>query len=294
MLMNRSGTLRWFASTFLALWCVAANAQLTIEADVIYGRKDGMALTYDVLKPEDANGAAIIFMMSGGWYSSWSPPERVALQFADLLDAGFTVIPLYHGSAPRYKIPDAVNDVNLATIHIKGHAADYGVDPERIGVTGGSAGGHLALMVGLATEQVQASAVVDDQALDASLAAIVAYFPPVDFRQEETAAAGIVSEVSQDELYSRFPALIFDEALIPAVSPITHVDAADPPTLLIHGDADPLVHVSHSVAMSEALKSSNIESDFLVIEGGKHGFRGENSVIANQARLAWFEKYLTD
>jgi len=292
--MNRSGTLRWFASTFLALWCVAANAQLTIEADVIYGRKDGMALTYDVLKPEDANGAAIIFMMSGGWYSSWSPPERVALQFADLLDAGFTVIPLYHGSAPRYKIPDAVNDVNLATIHIKGHAADYGVDPERIGVTGGSAGGHLALMVGLATEQVQASAVVDDQALDASLAAIVAYFPPVDFRQEETAAAGIVSEVSQDELYSRFPALIFDEALIPAVSPITHVDAADPPTLLIHGDADPLVHVSHSVAMSEALKSSNIESDFLVIEGGKHGFRGENSVIANQARLAWFEKYLTD
>ena len=294
MLMNRSGTLRWFASTFLALWCVAANAQLTIEADVIYGRKDGMALTYDVLKPEDANGAAIIFMMSGGWYSSWSPPERVALQFADLLDAGFTVIPLYHGSAPRYKIPDAVNDVNLATIHIKGHAADYGVDPERIGVTGGSAGGHLALMVGLATEQVQASAVVDNQALDASLAAIVAYFPPVDFRQEETAAAGIVSEVSQDELYSRFPALIFDEALIPAVSPITHVDAADPPTLLIHGDADPLVHVSHSVAMSEALKSSNIESDFLVIEGGKHGFRGENSVIANQARLAWFEKYLTD
>ncbi len=294
MLLNRSGTLRWFASTFLALWCVAANAQLTIEADVIYGRKDGMALTYDVLKPEDANGAAIIFMMSGGWYSSWSPPERVALQFADLLDAGFTVIPLYHGSAPRYKIPDAVNDVNLATIHIKGHAADYGVDPERIGVTGGSAGGHLALMVGLATEQVQASASVDDQALDASLAAIVAYFPPVDFRQEETAAAGIVSEVSQDELYSRFPALIFDEALIPTVSPITHVDAADPPTLLIHGDADPLVHISHSVALSEALKSSNIESDFLVIEGGKHGFRGENSVIANQARLAWFEKYLTD
>jgi len=294
MLLNRSGALRWFASTFLALWCVAANAQLTIEADVIYGRKDGMALTYDVLKPEDANGAAIIFMMSGGWYSSWSPPERVALQFADLLDAGFTVIPLYHGSAPRYKIPDAVNDVNLATIHIKGHAADYGVDPERIGVTGGSAGGHLALMVGLATEQVQASASVDDQALDASLAAIVAYFPPVDFRQEETAAAGIVSEVSQDELYSRFPALIFDEALIPTVSPITHVDAADPPTLLIHGDADPLVHISHSVALSEALKSSNIESDFLVIEGGKHGFRGENSVIANQARLAWFEKYLTD
>ena len=292
MLLNQIRKLSWFACWPLYFWCVAASAQLTIEADVIYGRKDGMALTYDVLKPENANGAAVIFMMSGGWYSSWSPPERVALQFAELLDAGFTLIPLYHGSAPRYKIPDAVNDVNLATIHIKTNAAEFGVDPDRIGVTGGSAGGHLALMVGLAKEQVQATASAAEGELDASLAAIVAYFPPVDFREEETAAAGIISEVTQDELFSRFPALIFDEALIPSMSPITHVDPADPPTLLIHGDADPLVHISHSIAMSKKLKSNNIKSDFLVIEGGKHGFRGENSAIANQARLAWFQEHL--
>ncbi len=292
MLLNRSIPLRWFASVFLSLWCAAASAQLTIEADVIYGRKDGMALTYDVLKPENANGAAIIFMMSGGWYSSWSPPERVALQFADLLDAGFTVIPLYHGSAPRYKIPDAVNDVNMATVHIKSHAREYGVDPDRIGVTGGSAGGHLALMVGLAKEQVQASSAMGDEALDVSLAAIVAYFPPVDFRQEETAVSGIISEVSQDELYSRFPALTFEEELIPAMSPITHVDSMDPPTLLVHGDADPLVHISHSIVMSEKLYATGVESNFITIEDGKHGFSGENSSRANQARLEWFQKHL--
>ena len=87
------------------------------------------------------------------------------------------------------------------------------MDPDRIGVTGGSAGGHLALMVGLAKEQVQASSAMDDEALDVSLAAIVAYFPPVDFRQEETAVSGIISEVSQDELYSRFPALILKRSL---------------------------------------------------------------------------------
>jgi dipeptidyl aminopeptidase/acylaminoacyl peptidase len=116
----------------------------------------------------------------------------------------------------------------------------------------------------------------------------------VDFREEEATAAGIVNEVTQEELYSRFPALIFDEELIPAVSPIIYVDPTDPPTLLIHGDADPLVHISHSVAMSEELKSNNIESDFLVIEGGKHGFRRENSAIADSARLAWFEKHLLD
>ena len=251
-----------------------------------------MALTYDVLKPENANGAAVIFMMSGGWYSSWSPPERVARRFADLLGAGFTVIPLYHGSAPRYKIPDAVNDVNLATVHIKSHAREYGVDPDRIGVTGGSAGGHLALMVGLAKEQVQASSAMEDEELDASLAAIVAYFPPVDFRLEETAVSGIISEVSQDELFSRFPALTFEEGLIPAMSPITHVDSMDPPTLLIHGDADPLVHISHSIVMSEKFNATGVESDFVTIEGGKHGFSGENASRANQARLEWFQKHL--
>ena len=113
-----------------------------------------------------------------------------------------------------------MNDVNLATVHIKSHARKYGVDPDRIGVTGGSAGGHLALMVGLAKEQVQASSAMEDEELDASLAAIVA-IPPVDFRPEETAVSGIISEVSQDKLFSRFPALTFEEELIPAMSPIT-------------------------------------------------------------------------
>ncbi|MCG8413768.1 MAG: hypothetical protein MI746_06060, partial [Pseudomonadales bacterium] len=78
-----------------------------ITADVIYGHKDGMALVYDVISPEEANGAAVVFMVSGGWFSRWAPPENRARQFRDLLDAGFTVIPVHHGSAPRYHVPDA-------------------------------------------------------------------------------------------------------------------------------------------------------------------------------------------
>lgn len=285
-------------TTFLFIACLSgpqlASADPSYVSDVIYARKDGMALTYDIIRPENPNGAAVIFMMSGGWYSSWTPPSRMAESFSDMLNAGFTMIPVYHGSAPKYKIPDAVQDVSLATLHIKENADDYGIDVNRIGVTGGSAGGHLSLMVGLAKEQVAASSVANDGSMDASLAAIVAYFPPVDFRQSESEAAGIVNEVSMEELYSRFPALSFEEDLIPSVSPITFVDQNDPPTLLIHGDADPLVHVSNSVVMNKKLTENSVETDLIIIPGGKHGFGGDNSVRANQARLEWFKTHLLD
>jgi len=282
--------------TILLAGCLLATQMVSAEvkhiSDVIYGRKDGMALTYDVIQPENANGAAIIFMMSGGWYSSWTPPSRLTESFGDMLEAGFTMIPVYHGSAPKYKIPDAVKDVNLATLHIKENAEKYGINANRIGVAGGSAGGHLALMVGLASELVAASSSSDDESIDASLAAIVAYFPPVDLRQNESEALGIVNEVPMEELYSRFPALTFEEELIPSVSPITFVDRTDPPTLLIHGDADPLVHVSNSIVMNKKLIENDIETDLVIIPGGKHGFGGQNSVRADAARLEWFKTHL--
>ncbi|GIT63988.1 MAG: hypothetical protein Ct9H300mP22_3880 [Gammaproteobacteria bacterium] len=108
----------------------------------MYGHKDGMALVYDVITPEDANGAAVVFMVSGGWFSRWTPPENRAQQFAHYLDAGFTLIPVHHGSAPRYKVPDAYADVSRAIRHIKMNAEVHGIDPDKIGVTG-VVRGHL-------------------------------------------------------------------------------------------------------------------------------------------------------
>lgn len=269
-------------------------SNVDIKADVVYGHKDGMALVYDVLQPTNANGAAIIFMMSGGWYSSWAPPENRARQFSGMLDAGFTMIPVYHGSAPRYHIPDAYSDVSRAVRHIKINAESYGIDPDRIGVTGGSAGGHLSLMIGLDSDQGLSDDPDEVMQSGNSVAAVVAYFPPVDFREEDSATEGIVTRVSQEELLARFPALDFDTDLIDSVSPILFADVGDPPTLLIHGDADPLVDITHSFAMQAEFESQQVESELIVIPDGKHGFGGENAIRANNARLAWFQKYLLD
>ena len=254
-------------------------AELGIKSDVIYGHKDGMALVYSVLQPENANGAAIVFMVSGGWFSRWSPPQRYAAQFDDMLDAGFTVIPVHHGSAPRYRVPEAYADVSRAIRHIKLHAQQHGIDPDRIGVTGGSAGGHLSLMLGMDSD-----AGIDgdrDEVMRNSnaVASIVAYFPPVDLR-----------EITGPN--DRFPALDFEQSKAAAISPILHADPSDPPTLLIHGDADTLVDISNSIDMQAEFEKHHITSEFITISGAGHRFRGDDATRAAALRLDWFKKYL--
>ena len=270
------------------------SAEVTFKSDVVYGHKDGMALVYDVLTPETANGAAIVFMMSAGYYSSWAPPETRARQFKDMLDAGFTLIPVYHGSAPRYLVPDAYSDVSRAVRHIKLNASSYGIDANRIGVAGESAGGHLSLMLGLDSDQGKLDVSDEVMQVDNSVAAVVAYFPPVVFREIESLPVGIVNNVPEEELLSRFPALDYDPELAPTLSPILFVDAGDPPTLLIHGDQDPLVDVTHSYAIKAEFDKEGVESELIVIPGGKHGFGGEDATRAKKARLEWFEKFLLD
>jgi len=265
--------------TIALLFTSPSFAELGIKSDVIYGHKDGMALVYSVLQPENANGAAIVFMVSGGWFSRWSPPQRYAAQFDDMLDAGFTVIPVHHGSAPRYRVPEAYADVSRAIRHIKLHAQQHGIDPDRIGVTGGSAGGHLSLMLGLDSD-----AGVDgdrDEVMRNSnaVAAIVAYFPPVDLR-----------EITGPN--DRFPALDFEQGKAAAISPILHADPSDPPTLLIHGDADTLVDISNSIDMQAEFEKHHITSEFITISGAGHGFRGDDATRAAVLRLDWFKKYL--
>ena len=89
--------------TAVFLSATAHAAEVEIIPDVVYGHKDGLAMTFDVIKPKiNANGAAILFMVSGGWVSTWVPPAQIATRYQELLDKGFTVIAVRHGSSPKY------------------------------------------------------------------------------------------------------------------------------------------------------------------------------------------------
>ena len=266
----------------LAAVCVTqsrafAQVEVAITPDVVYGHKDGMALTFDVFKPkEKAKGIGVLFMVSGGWVSAWSEPKKLQPMFQPLLEGGYTVFAVRHGSSPRYVIPEIVVDVRSALKFIHSHAADYQVDPAKLGVFGFSAGGHLSLVLGTMTN--------DKKASDAPhVAAVVAVFPPTD----------LGPYVALDSpLREQFPALKFDPAKANDYSPLMHVTADDAPTLLVHGDKDELVPIWHSQKIEAALAEAKVPAELITIEGAAHGFNAEGNKRLVKGMVDWFDKYL--
>jgi acetyl esterase/lipase len=253
---------------------------LTITRDVIYGHHDGMANVYDVIKPKNANGSAVLYMVSGGWVSRWAAPESRVAQFRPLLDMGITVIPIHHGSSPRFKVPEATADVKRALRHVSLNAKAYGIDAKRLGVFGGSAGGHLSLMLGLNGDDGDPAATDPVLRGPARIKAVVAYYPPVDLRRMTGPS-------------DRFPALDFPNDQAAAISPILFVDAKDPPTLIVHGDADTLVPIASGQSIFDALKAAKVKTEMVVIKGGEHGFPNEaHRAEANKRMAEWFKANL--
>ena len=251
----------------------------TYVRDVIYGHRDGMALTYDVFKPKQPNGALVVNMVSAGWRSSWGPPEERQARYQWLIDKGFTVVALHHASAPRYNVVDAAFDVQRGIEHVKVHAADYGADPRRIGVWGASAGGHLSLVAGLMGDPKEPD--------ETRIRAVVAYFPPTDL---DVLLLG----------RARQGAIDFPEEERGAVSPIRYVDARDPPVLLITGDADRGVPMMQSQRLKEELDRVGVEAKVIAFPGADHDFYVKDdpaktdayALEAMNAMVAWFEQRL--
>ncbi len=272
------------------VFSVSVCAEVRITADVVYGHKDGMALTYDVLTPENPNGAGVLSMISGAWYSVWRAPRQRIGSMQPLLNAGYTVFAVHHGSAPRFNVVEAVSDVRAAARHIVEHAVEYQVDANRLGVTGASAGGHLSLMLALNPEGKDEVPTGRRRWLgpryeslantSAPLAAVVAYFPPVD----------MTAFMSQDE---RSPQLKISESEAVAISPVKYATEDDPPVLLIHGDVDKVVPIEQSEILVKAMSQNNMNYDLIIMEGAGHGFRGEQSEQARSAMVAWFDKHLS-
>ncbi|MEZ6059109.1 MAG: prolyl oligopeptidase family serine peptidase [Planctomycetaceae bacterium] len=272
-------------ASFAASTVVSAD-NVRITPDVVYGHKVGLALTFDTYTPEKANGAAVIFVVSGGWYSSWRPPEQFQPLFQPLLDKGFTVFAVRHGSSPKFSIPEAVEDVRRSVRYIRLNAEQLSIDPQRIGVFGMSAGGHLSLMLGTASDEGDANS--DDPVLKVSdrVQAVVAFVAPTDLT--------IMTHDAPNHLpaYERFPALDLDAEGAKAASPLLHVTPDDAPTLLLAGDADDLVPVEHSRRIHKAFKEQKVADKLVEIPGAGHGFKPEEMATATSEMVSWFETHL--
>ncbi len=277
----------------------------TRREDVIYGRKYGTALTMDVFKPRaGANGAGVILVVSGGFYSSH---EAVNAAFArPLLNRGYTVFAVVHGSQPRYTIPEIVEDMNRAVRFIRYHARDYGIEPDRIGVTGASAGGHLSLMLGTAGKAGDPSANDPVDRESSRVQAVACFFPPTDFLNYGEAGHALIRPGDHappfraafdyrelDKASMMWVPITDSEKLLTltrAISPAYQVSPDDAPTLIIHGDADKLVPLQQSTLIVDKLKAAGVENKLVVKPGAGHGWL---TMAADMETIAdWFDAHL--
>jgi acetyl esterase/lipase len=267
---------------------LAQSQTVKIEPDLVYGHKDGLALTMDAYRPDaNRNGAAILFMVSGGWYSRWAPPEQTKNFFAPYIEHGYTVFAVRHGSSPRYSIPEAVADVTQAVRFVRKNAKRFEIDPDRLGVLGMSAGGHLALMLGTTGDDGAPNAKDELSRYPSRVQAVVALVPPTDLR------VAVWEAPESLPAYRNFPALNLPLAQAGPSSPVTHVTNDDAPSLVIMGGKDELVPAKHGQWIAEAFKQNNVQHKLLILEGAGHGLEGkQNRENTVKETLDWFDKYL--
>lgn len=264
-----------------------ADESVEITPDVVYGHKDGLAMTFDAFSPrQNANGAGVLFMVSGGWYSAWAPPEQTRPLFAPLTNKGFTVFAVRHGSSPRYGIPDAVSDVRRSVRYIRLNAERFHVDPNRLGVYGMSAGGHLSLVLGTAADEGKPDSKDPVERVSDRVQAVVAFVAPTDLT--------IMVKDAPDRLpaYGRFPALDLDLANAKRHSPLLEVSGDDAPTLLLAGVKDDLVPIDHSRKIRVAFDQLKVANKLVEYENAGHGFGPDDLTKAVAEMVAWFETHL--
>jgi acetyl esterase/lipase len=242
---------------------------------IAYGQRGDETLSIDVLRPTKPNGLGVLLLVSGGWKSG--PPgsfrEWIA---APLLRRGYTVIPVYHVSQPKATIMEIVEDMHRAVRFVRHHAKEYGIDPLRIGVTGGSAGGHLGLMLATRGGPGRPKAVdpVDRESSAVQAAAI--FYPVTDLlnlgKSTENPGDGGPPLSYVKGFGPQATNLAVWKVIGREISPVYHVTSNLPPVLIYHGDADTLTPLEQTEWFQAAAQKVGRVVEVKVHPGGSHGW----------------------
>ncbi|HMX26417.1 MAG TPA: alpha/beta hydrolase [Blastocatellia bacterium] len=270
-----------------------------VTEDVVYGHKDGLAMTLDVMIPETKpKNIGVILIVSGSWKSKKSD---IALEEAQLrgqhwaqglLNGGYTLFLVRHGSTPRYPVPEMIGDIKRSIRFVRLHAKDYGVDPEHLGIVGGSSGGHLALMAAMTADDGKADAKDPVDKISSRVQAVMAWFPPVDFINWGGENNYKMIEKIRPTLFQEMFGKITDlETQLKSVSPIYHATESAPPLFLVHGDADKTVPVQQSQLLKAKYEALKRPVHLTVHPGGPHTYWP--GIEKNYPAIwEWFDRYL--
>ncbi len=297
-----------FLCVFLSIHAVAQDSSSYTHTEIIYGRKDGMALTMVKVSPRtNSNSRAIVELVSGNWISSYRGIDNRIKAAVTYTKRGYTVFLVIHGSQPRYTIPDELGDIKRAIRFIRYNAKEYAIEADHIGITGYSSGGNLSLLAALTDDVKDDSSRDPVDQVSSRVQAVGVFFPPTDFLHFGTTNFGAAQNkkmLASIGVAGAFDFKVLDPATktyIPVsdsmamviakqVSPLYAVSADDPPTLIIHGDADRLVPLQQSESIIAKLKEAKVPNDLIIAKGKGHGW---SDMSPEKEKMAdWFDRYL--
>jgi len=272
------------------------------KQDVVFGESHGTGLLMDVFEPTTkSNGLAIIDVASGSWYSDRGKirDHTLAQVYSILCERGYVVFAVRPGSKTRYTALEMDQHLKLAIRHVKANADAYKIDGNKLGLTGASAGGHLATLAALTPEPSEPRANNKNARFDSTVAAVAVFFPPTDFvdwREGKMLDSKVLSPLlavgttstNQGSLAGKSQAELQEMAR--AISPVHRVGKPALPFLLIHGDADQVVPLSHSQKLVKAIQDADGSAELIVKQGGGHPWLTLPIEVALMAD--WFDKKL--
>jgi acetyl esterase/lipase len=278
------------AAISVARMCAAelvVPGSVLFEKNIEYANPDDQHLQLDLARPKDGSGPfpAVLCIHGGGFRAGTRDGyDKLCVTLAE---HGFVAATITYRLAPKYQFPAAVHDCKAAVRWLRLNSSKYHVDPERIGVTGSSAGGHLAQFLGV-TAGIREFEGDQNVGPSSAVSCVVNVYGPSDF----TKSYG--KSVDAHEVLPLWLGGNLETARLRHIqaSPLNWVTPNAASTLLIHGTEDKYVAYEQALSMHERLKTCGVETRLMTMEGAGHGFKGFDAEKAEKALIAFFEEQL--
>lgn len=249
----------------------------TSQLNVVYAKVNEWEGKMDLyLPPSSGKPTPVIINIHGGGWNHGTKEEQGG--FTPYFKAGFAVANIEYRLTSQATAPAAIEDTRCALIYLIKNANALHLDPNKIVIMGGSAGGHLALMGGL----LQNNHIFDTNCMGVENINVAAIIDKYGIADVNDWAYGpyIKSKSATNWLGAKKE----DQNFIKSVSPISWVKSTSPPVFIVHGDADPTVPYQESVALHQALLAAGVKTEFITIPGGLHGkFNKDQNAMLNMA-----------
>lgn len=242
--------------------------------DVQYGTGGNRPLFMDIYKPS-AGGPpvpAILYIHGGAWIRGTKSNDLDLIDIQALVQAGFAVAALDYRLSPEHPFPAQIEDVKCAVRYLRSHAAAWSIDPDHIGAAGGSAGGHLAAMLGLLADGDGFEGTGGWEDTSSAVQAVCDMYGPADLTADYSSLSRVVEILVLRRREKDAPELA-------VASPVTYIHPGAPPFLLMHGDKDNIVVLHQSELIYERLQQAGVPARLVVAHHAAHCFHPADGAI---------------